>query len=119
MNAFSSEIHKKLYSMPDDTSLQSIIATMENMEQATRESKICDQVTGNIPHKSAPHISAAHYSRNRESFSEESDSDYGFASSAHAAPIDSDDSADLSESDILQNISALEAQLAQLKTSVN
>ncbi len=62
---------------------------------------------GHISHKSVPR-SATHFSGNRESFSEEFDND-----------SNSVNFMDWPNYDFQQNISALDAQLAHLKTSIN
>ncbi len=46
VNAYSSKIHKKLYSMTTDTSLNAIIVQMETLEQAACESKLCEMAIG-------------------------------------------------------------------------
>ncbi len=104
--------------MPDDETLQSIIATMETMEQSARESKLGEKAAGHFLHKLA-HLQMVHFSGKRESFSLESGIDYDSVSGVHAAQFDSDDLANQSDSDTQQRISALESQLAQLKTSVD
>ncbi len=77
-----------------------------------------DNAMGLSLHRSG-HFQMAHFSGRRESFSMESDDDYGSVSGAQAAQFESDDSTDQSDSDLQQSISALESQLAQLKTSVD
>ncbi|MCP4343377.1 MAG: hypothetical protein GY799_31995 [Desulfobulbaceae bacterium] len=43
INTYSNEICRKLFALPDDTSLTDVIKQMETLEQAARESKM----TGN------------------------------------------------------------------------
>ncbi len=118
VNAYSADIHKKLYTLPDDETLQSVIATMETMEQSARESKLGEKAMGISVHKLV-HLEMAQFSGRRESFFMESDDDYNSVSSAQATRFNSDNSVNQSEPDFQQSISALKAQLAKLKTSVD
>ncbi|MCP4349210.1 MAG: hypothetical protein GY795_27330, partial [Desulfobacterales bacterium] len=122
INTYSNEIRRKLFALPDETSLTDVIKQMETLEQAVRETKLTSNSASGRTPPSTARLQAAH-SRGRrypdygDDFDESGD-DYASEYGERSVGFESDESANSSDSDILQKISSLSNQLAKLQTSV-
>ncbi|MCP4397716.1 MAG: hypothetical protein GY801_10505 [bacterium] len=91
---------------------------METLEQAARETRQTgDTASGRTPPKTA-RLQATHYSQGRR-YSDISEDDYASEYGERSVDFESDESANSSDSDVLQKISSLSNQLAKLKTTVD
>ncbi|MCP4343190.1 MAG: hypothetical protein GY799_31035 [Desulfobulbaceae bacterium] len=121
INTYSNEIRRKLFALPDATSLNDVIKQMETLEQAARESKMTgNSASGRTPPSTA-RLQAAQRGRRYpdvgDNFNESGD-DYASELGERSDDFESDESANSSDSDVLQKISSLSNQLAKLQTSV-
>ncbi|MCP4342602.1 MAG: hypothetical protein GY799_27910, partial [Desulfobulbaceae bacterium] len=121
INTYSNEIRRKLFALPDATSLNDIIKQMEMLEQAARESKLTgNSAIGRTPPSTARLQAAQRGSRYLDfgdNFNKSGD-DYASEFGERSDDFESDESANSSDSDVLQKISSLSNQLAKLQTSV-
>ncbi len=117
INTYSTEIRKKLFTLPNETSLKDVIKTMEMLEQAVQETKQTGETaSGRTPPRTA-RLQAVQCQGRRYSDISEDDyvSEYGECSIDFGSDELDEDSSD---SDMLQKISSLLNQLAKLKVSI-